>query len=118
MLFHYFGSKEQLYETLIQFVFDTLYREIGCKINWKNPIIFDRLMQLTMVKIEVGKQYPQLFNFIKNILLFSGTVNTEDIFALYKKHGFDFQHIYQDIYERTLIIPNSAIRLRSPIRSI
>lgn len=102
LLFHYFGNKEQLYEALIQFAVDTLYQEIGGKIDWNETDLFDRLMHLTMVKMEVGRKYPQLFNFMKNIVYFNSTGNTEDILALYNKYGFDFQQLYQDIFSKNI----------------
>lgn len=102
LLFHYFGSKEMLYETLIRFVIDTLYQEIGSKIDWEETDLFDRLKQLTIIKMEVGRTYPQMFNFMKNIVLFNSTGNTEDVLALYSKYGFDFQRIYQDVFGRNI----------------
>lgn len=102
LLFHYFGNKEQLYETLIQFAVDTLFQEIGSKIDWNETDLFDRLMHLTMAKMAIGKKYPQLFNFVKNIVYFNSSGKIDEILALYNKYGFDFQQLYQDIFSRNI----------------
>ncbi len=102
LLFHYFGNKEQLYETLIQFAVDTLFQEIGSKIDWNETDLFDRLMHLTMAKMAIGKKYPQLFNFVKNIVYFNSSGKIDEVLALYNKYGFDFQQLYQDIFSRNI----------------
>ena len=102
LLFHYFGNKEQLYETLIRFAIDTLFQEFGNKINWDETDLFDRLMQLTMAKMAIGKNYPQLFNFVKNIVYFNSTGKIEEILALYNQYGFDFQQLYHDIFSKNI----------------
>jgi AcrR family transcriptional regulator len=102
LLFHYFGNKERLYETLIQFVIETLYREITDKIDWSEADLFDRLMHMTIVKMAVGRQYPQMFHFIMKIVLFNNTENIDEVFSLYNKYGFDFQQIYQDIFTKNI----------------
>jgi hypothetical protein len=57
---------------------------------------------MTIVKMAVGRQYPQMFHFIMKIVLFNNTENIDEVFSLYNKYGFDFQQIYQDIFTKNI----------------
>jgi len=102
LLFHYFGSKETLYDALIQFVIDSLYKSVVEKIDWDESDLFERLKQITIVKIAVGRNYPQMFDFVTNIVTLNGPAKMENVFKLYKSHGFDFERLYQEVYTRNI----------------
>jgi len=102
LLFHYFGNKETLYDTLVQFVIDSLYRSVVEKIDWEESDLFERLKQITIVKMRIGRNYPQMFDFMTNIVMFNGAAKMESVFKLYRSYGFDFEQLYQDVYTRNI----------------
>lgn len=65
-LFHYFNNKEDLY----WFLFDELMvynLEVEKKINWGERDLFGRLYQIGVIKYEIAKKYPYLFEFATSV---------------------------------------------------
>ncbi|MGD9156579.1 MAG: TetR/AcrR family transcriptional regulator [Bacillota bacterium] len=102
LLFHYFSSKKELYEVLISFVIHTLRDAIIEKINWEETDLFERLKQATIVKLEVSRVYPHMFDFMKNIVAYKNTGSMESLFEMYKGYGLDLEQIYNDFYTRNV----------------
>ncbi len=102
LLFHYFGSKQEMYETLIRFVFGYMYTAITEKIDWDESDLFDRLEQVTAVKMRISRTYPHMFDFMKNIVLNKRIGSLEGAFELYKEFGLDFEQVYKDMYTRNI----------------
>lgn len=65
-LFHYFKSKKQLYMFLYDYSVELFKREFYNKIDFKEKDIFNKLINVTYIKIELVKKHPNLFNFIFN----------------------------------------------------
>ena len=68
LLFHYFESKQELYDKLVGFVINKLYNEISSQINWDEKDILERIKQLIIAKMKIGKKYPHMFDFIIKVL--------------------------------------------------
>jgi len=102
LLFHYFGSKKELYETLIRFVFTTMYNAIMGRIDWSETDLFDRLEQVTAIKMQISRTYPHMFDFMKNMVLHKRIDNMEGAFELYKEFGLDFEQVYRDMYTKNI----------------
>lgn len=63
MIFHYFGSKKNMYLYLIQYTFDLI---IGANQSGMDPTVtdfFDRIIQGTNVKLSVIRRHPALISF-------------------------------------------------------
>lgn len=67
LLFHYFGSKQGLYDYLEKFVFQKMMDVILEEIDWNETDIFNRLKQIAMIKMGVLAKYPGIENFGKVI---------------------------------------------------
>jgi TetR/AcrR family transcriptional regulator len=102
LLFHYFNSKKDLYETLIGFVIHKLYDVIAGRIQWEETDLFERIKQLALVKMEVNKTYPHMFDFVMKVLTHMNAGGVEDILKLYKGYGLDFEQMLQDIYSKNV----------------
>ncbi len=102
LLFHYFTSKQALYEQLIGFVIDKMYRAVVDRIDWEETDLFERLKQLALVKMETSRIYPHLFDFLIKMLANKKAGKVEEIIALYQGYGIDFQQIAADIYTRNV----------------
>ena len=103
LLYHYFRDKEELYDLLTKYAIETFVDKINSSIDWEEPDIFERLKQITFVKIEVSRVYPKLFNFVVNIFLKDMNVQTmEDAYAFYEKLGINIQELFANVYQKNI----------------
>lgn len=102
LLFHYFESKQELYDKLVGFVINKLYNEISSQINWDEKDILERIKHLIVVKMKIGKKYPHMFDFILKVLSYKKPNSVDDVMDLYGKYGVDFQVILGDIYTKNI----------------
>lgn len=70
-LFHYFNNKKDLFLYLYDYSLDTLKKEILMKLDFNEKDIFARRIQAMLLKIEVLKKHPELYDFL-------GTAYLED----------------------------------------
>ncbi len=102
LLFHYFSSKKDLYETMIEFVLHTLYHEIAERIDWDETDLFERIKQIAIIKLEYSQLYPHMFDFLMKMLVDKNAGNINSVIELYKGYGLDFLQINEDIYTRNV----------------
>lgn len=62
-LFHYFNSKKELFIYLYDYVMDILLNEMIVKFNFEEKDFFVRIKQGSMLKLEIMKKYPEMFDF-------------------------------------------------------
>lgn len=67
LLFHYFKSKQGLYDYLEKFVFQKMMDVILEEIDWNETDIFNRIKQIAIIKIGVIDRYPGIETFGKVI---------------------------------------------------
>jgi len=95
LLFHYFGTKENLYNFLVDYAVNTVQTEYLDLINTHQPDILDSIWQLSLLKGELSQRYPTIFEFLTRIY-----VDDKDCPA--KKHLMKFHemqaNILQDVY--------------------
>lgn len=70
LLFHYFGTKANLYKYLEYFSMKTITDEIINELDWNQKDIFLRLKEVSMIKFKVLQKYPYLADF--GLLIFQG----------------------------------------------
>lgn len=99
LLFHYFGSKNDLYEKLIGFVIYKLNTEITNNIDWDETDIFERIKQLVLCKIKLGDIYPNLFEFLIKVLSSKSYSKLDDAIKLYEMYGIDVQGLLTKVYQ-------------------
>ncbi|GMQ57021.1 TetR/AcrR family transcriptional regulator [Vallitalea sediminicola] len=68
LLFHYFGSKQGLFDYLTNYSLEIMINEINEKVKWEELDIFERLKKIFMIKMKVSQRYPRIFHFF-NIML-------------------------------------------------
>lgn len=103
LLFHYFGSKKELYEYLSAFVIKKLFNEINESLNWEQPDIFERLKEIAMAKLKLSQIYPQLFDFV--ISMFkeqTGPTGFNAIIDVYEKQGINVQELFAKFYHHNI----------------
>ena len=64
LLFHYFGTKENLYNFLVDYAIDTVQREYIDLINVHQRDILDSIWQLSLLKQDLSRRFPTIFEFL------------------------------------------------------
>lgn len=95
-LFHYFGSKEKLYNYLEYFSIHVTSEAIVNAINWDQSDIFLRLKDVIMIKFKVFLQYPYLADF--SLIAFKGK-SIEDIMEIDPTYPIELQ---SQVYTRNI----------------
>jgi len=115
LLFHYFGTKEKLYNFLVDYAVDTVKAEYLDLINTHQPDILDSIWQLSLLKQDLSRRFPTIFEFLTRVY-----VDDKDCPA--KEHLARFYGIQakmmQDVYNhcdkslfRDDIAPDKAIEI-------
>lgn len=66
LLFHYFGTKAQLYNYLVGHAVDTVRREYSNLSDVVQPDVLKSVWQLSVLKGELSRRYPAIFDFAAN----------------------------------------------------
>jgi len=64
LMYHYFASKQELYDYLIYYVFKLVIGEINEKLNFLEPDLFTRLKDISIIKIDIGYRYPNIYDLV------------------------------------------------------
>jgi len=64
MLFHYFGTKERLYNFLIDYATNIMQKEYFDLINVLHKDILDSVWQLSLLKRDLSLHFPDIFDFL------------------------------------------------------
>jgi len=66
LIFHYFGTKEGLYNFLIDYAVDIIQKEFVDKVHIVHTDVLENIWQLSLLKGELSFRYPALFDFVAN----------------------------------------------------
>jgi len=84
LLFHYFETKEGLFEYAVWYAFEAMTAEYFDLINTGQPDLLDRLWQLTLLKADLSYKYPLIFEFLDAACLISAGDPSDTFCPLYK----------------------------------
>jgi len=82
LLFHYFGTKEGLYEFILKNACEMIYNEYLALIDLKQMDIIEKLWQVTLLKMDLSYKFPALFDFLAKAYV-EMQENPNDAFAEY-----------------------------------
>ena len=68
LLFHYFGSKQYLYDYLVAFTFEKTTELLSANIDWEEGDLLNRLKQIFFLKLSIVREYPCFYKFIKRVI--------------------------------------------------
>ena len=68
LLFHYFGNKQALYETLKEFAVSHVMDLLEEGIDWNQSDLFLRVQQITALKLKAIEKYPHIYDFLKTAM--------------------------------------------------
>ena len=91
MVFHYFGSKQNLYLYLVEFCGELFMNEIDAKLEKKVSDFFERIKLTTNIEISLMKRYPAIVSFLKSIFFENDADVKEGINAMLAK-GENFRN--------------------------
>ena len=64
LLFHYFGTKKDLYIFLFEYANTTIMQDFYEQIDMKERDILKRLRNMFLLKLELTNKYPAIFDFV------------------------------------------------------
>lgn len=82
MVFHYFGTKKELYLYLFQFCSDLITGEIMDKFDSSTTDFFERIRMATMIKVTVLKKHPASLAFLSSVYYETNKEVKDDIVSL------------------------------------
>ena len=85
LLFHYFGSKKELFLYAYEYAMQTVIAEFYDLINLNNRDILDRLKQILLLKMDLMHKHPKIFDFISRASFPDHEEVTENIKAFQNK---------------------------------
>ncbi|MGX8702217.1 TetR/AcrR family transcriptional regulator [Caproiciproducens sp.] len=66
LLFHYFGSKKELFIATYEYAVNAMLSEFYDLVNLNQRDVLERWRQITLLKMDLMKKHPKIFTFIKN----------------------------------------------------
>lgn len=100
LLFHYIGSKKDLFLFLCSYTIAKMKEDIFGQINMEERDLLERLRQIALVKVDLLYKYPQLFNFAIGAFYSQSEEIKEEMGSLMKDiTALKFQKLFEDIDE-------------------
>lgn len=85
MIFHYFGSKKQMYLYLLQVAYEDFTQAFQNGIDNANTDFFDRIRESIRIKMEVLKVHPAFFQFLVSVYFETDPEVQEELQEFLKK---------------------------------
>lgn len=84
LLFHYFGTKRELYEFLLQYAYDLVKTYFIGFLNTNQRDLLQYLWQAILLKIDLSYKYPAIFDFLTSAYTIASEDKSSDIFITMK----------------------------------
>jgi AcrR family transcriptional regulator len=97
LLFHYFGTKEQLYAFLAQYAIDLLQKDYFDMIDLGQKDILEGFWQIALLKRDITDQYPPFYDFLSGLYAHKSDFPNMEILQTYEKNQ---QALTQEIFAR------------------
>jgi len=97
LLFHYFGTKERLYNFLIDYSIDIMQREYIDLINILQPDILESVWQLSLLKQDLSNKFPDIFDFMISAFVDASAKNESTLANLARFNAIQGK-IMADVY--------------------
>lgn len=85
LLFHYFGSKKQLYLYILDYVLAYYLKMIYQRLDGLSSDFFQRVMEIGLIKLEIGHQEPAIYKIIIDAFVNKPQELEQEINERYKK---------------------------------
>ncbi|MCL2616663.1 MAG: TetR/AcrR family transcriptional regulator [Defluviitaleaceae bacterium] len=67
LLFHYFSTKDNLYEFLVRFAMDTMQNDYFDMVNLGQNDIIESIWQQALLKRDISDKYPYIYSFLTTV---------------------------------------------------
>ena len=88
LLYYYFGTKENLYDFLLEYSLDVIMNEFHGLVNMNESDLLERMWQMLLLKMELSYKHPAIFDFVGSAYAQAGAKQSA-IAARYLKEGVD-----------------------------
>lgn len=96
LLFHYFESKQGLYDFVIDYSIRYMMMELSGVASTRETDYFEIYRQVMNAKLSVFRIYPHMQNFINSVM----AEKQDEISIEIAQKRYDYQEFYQSIFER------------------
>lgn len=96
ILFHYFGSKKNLFLYLIDYATGILQKSFDQLVDKVSSDIFERLIEMSLVKLKIFQQHPVLYRFLMENY---GDMPPDIKMEIAKRHAALAKQNYRLIYD-------------------
>src|SRR5690554_6425793 len=98
LMFHYVNNKKDFFLFLYDYCLEILEREYFDRIDLREKDIFERLRQTCLLKIQVMRKHPWIFDFVR-VAVFTDSVAVRDELIKRRKkvENSSFERFYGDI---------------------
>ncbi len=97
LLFHYFGTKKDLFHFLMDYSATVLIDEYRELLNMDEPDLFARYRQASLLKLDIIHKHPYIYDFLRVVLTTEAGRVREELVA----HGRDVQKHLHDGIDRS-----------------
>lgn len=96
LLFHYFKSKQALYDYLKHFSFSIMIDAINNELDWTIDDFFERLKAIGLIKTKILVKYPYMASFIQ---ILHEELGMEELYALVQQYS---PELMQAVYTKNV----------------
>ena len=98
LLFHYFGTKDGLYNFILKNACEMIYNEYLVLIDLEQKDVIEKVWQMTLLKMDLSYKHPALFEFLAKAYV-ELLENPNDEFAVYfnKTRSIAVEKVLADI---------------------
>ena len=97
LLFHYFGTKEQLYAFIVSYVLEIAQTDYFKYLDKNETDILEILWQAALFKVSISRQYPYLHDFLIGSYVHSEDVPSVEIHSIFER---GYALAYEEIISR------------------
>ena len=114
LLFHYFNSKQELFEKLEEYVIHLITDTIRKQMDWTGSDLVERFKEISLIKIKLMNQFPYIYDFSLELLK-RGSI--EELKGRYEEDFTDLMvKVYQENVDYSMF--KEGIDLQKVIRII
>jgi len=95
LLFHYFGTKEQLYAYLIRLSSGMIRKDYFDMMNLGNRDILESFWQMALLKKDIVDQHPFLYDFVYSLYTYRSDLPNEEMETLFEERQ---KAVYEELY--------------------
>ena len=95
LLFHYFGTKKELYSFMVHYAIDVMQSDYFDMLNLGQQDILEAYWQAALLKRDISPRYPAIYDFIASVYIHREDIPCAEIAdACTQKHDAVYKELY------------------------